>query len=83
MKSGVQPCIGCGLKAGMRRRRRAVRLARLLDAAAEQLRVLRLADDDLGVGHLLGQHARHALQRAAGAVAGHPVVELLALEVAR
>ena len=35
------------LEGGMRRRRRAVRIARLLDAAAQQLRVLRLADDDL------------------------------------
>ena len=32
-------------------------------------------------GTLLREHARDALQRAAGAVAGHPVVELLALEV--
>ena len=71
------------LERRMRRGGRAVGMARLLDAAAQELRILRLADDDLGVRHLLGEHARDALQRAAGAVAGHPVVELLALEVRR
>ena len=81
MKSGVQPCIGCGLKAGMRRRRRAVGIARLLDAAAEELRILRLTDDDSGLGPLLGEHPRDALQRSAGAVAGHPIVEPLAGEI--
>ena len=81
MKSGVQPCIGCGLKAGW-----------AADGEPSGLRscVIPLAisgassgsqTHDLGVRHFLGEHARHALQRAAGAVAGHPVVELLALEV--
>jgi hypothetical protein len=65
MKSGVQPCMGCGLNAGMRRSGGPIRLARLLDAAAQQGRVFRLADDDLRVGHLLGEHARYALQSAA------------------
>ena len=38
--------------------RRAVGVARLRDAAAEQLGVLRLADDDLGFGPLLREHPR-------------------------
>ncbi len=49
------------LEARMRRGRRAVGIALLLDAAAEQLRVFRLAGDDLGVGALLAQHARDTL----------------------
>ena len=47
----------------------------------KQLRVFRLADDDLGLGPLFGQHARHAFERAAGAVAGDPIVERLAFEI--
>ena len=70
------------MKAGWADSRRPVRVALLRRAAAQQLRVGRLAHDDLGVGALLGQHARHALQRAAGAVARHPVVERIAGEVA-
>ena len=72
---------GMRLEGRVGRGRRSVGIALLLLAAAEQLRVLGLAEHDLGVGHFLGEHARDALQRSAGAVAGHPVVELLALEV--
>ena len=84
MKSGVQPCIGCGLKAGWRGRRRPVGIARLrrrrCPAAARRPARRRRSCVS---GPLLGQHARDALQRAAGAVARDPVVEPLALEVAR
>ena len=65
----------------MRGCRRAVWIARLYLTTAEQRRVLRLADNNFGIGQFLGEHARDAFQRAAGAIPGHPVVELLALEV--
>ena len=83
MKSGVQPWTRCGRKSGWLARRRAVALARLRDAAAEHRRVVRLAQHDLRLGPVLAQHARDALERAAGAGAGHPVVEPLAREVRR
>ena len=69
------------LESRVRRGRRSVGLPRLLDAAAQELRVFRLADDDLRAGHLLREDPRHAFQRSARPVSGHPVVELLALEV--
>src|ERR1700733_1836986 len=53
----------------------------LLDPGLEQRRVRRLADDDLRAGTLPSQNAADALQRAAGAVAGHPKVERVAGEV--
>ena len=81
MKSGLQPCIGCGLNAGLGLAGEPSGLRSCLRAAGEHRRVGRLADNDLGVGPLLGQHARDAFERAAGAEAGDPVVELLALEV--
>src|SRR6185312_7469534 len=61
--------------------RRAVGIARLRLAGGEHRRIGRFADDDLRFRPLAAQHARDAGQRAAGAEAGHPVVELLALEV--
>src|SRR6185437_8613561 len=69
------------LEARMRRGRRAVPVALLLDAAAEKLRVLWLANDDLRVRALLLQHARHALERAASAVARYPIVQLRVREI--
>ncbi len=61
-------------------RRRTVGPARLRDAAAEELRVVGLAHDDLGLRPLLAQHARDALQCATRAEPRDPVIELLALE---
>ena len=61
--------------------RRAIGIALLWRVACEHRRVGRLADDDLGVGPLLGQHAGDAFERAAGAEASNPVVEFLAFEV--
>ena len=81
MKSGVQPWMGCGSNAGWLAGRRAVGGALLRFAAADQLRVGRLAQDDLGLRPLLAQHAADAGQRAAGAIAGDEIVEPLALEV--
>jgi len=75
------PLHGMRFEGGVRCRGRAVGLALLLGATADQRRVGRLAQHDLGIGHLAGQHPRDALERAAGAVAGDPVIELLALEV--
>ena len=69
------------LEGRVRRGRRAVGVALLRHAAVEQRRIGRLADDDLRVRPLLGQHARDALERAAGAEAGDPVVEPLAGEI--
>jgi len=61
--------------------RRAVGSALLRLAAADELGVGRFAQHDPGLGPLDAQHARHARQRAAGAVAGDEPVEPLALEV--
>ena len=60
---------------------RAVGRARLRNAAAEYLRIIGLANDDLGVRAFLFEHPRDAFQGAAGAESGHPVVQSLALEV--
>ena len=59
----------------MCRRRRTIGVARLRDAAAQQLGVARLANDDLGCRALLGQHPGDAVQRSAGAIARHPIVQ--------
>src|SRR5258708_800717 len=69
------------LEAGMAGRSRAVGVAGLRQPAAEQWCFGRLADDDPGVRPLLAQDPRDALQGAARAVAGDPVVEPLAGEV--
>ncbi len=63
--------------------RRAVGEAFLLDAAAEYWRIVRLANDDLGIGALFLQHARDAFQRAAGTESGDPVIEPLTLEIVK
>ena len=70
-----------GLETRMRRRGRPVGQPLLLDPGLEQRRIRRLADDDLRVGALRSQNAADALQRAAGAVAGHPEIEPVAGEV--
>ncbi len=62
-------------------RRRAVGIALLRLAAAQHRGDFRFADDDLRLRPFLAQHPRHALQRAAGAEPGHPVVERLAVEI--
>ena len=67
MKSGVQPWILWGFHS----------------LPGEQRRALGLGDDDLDVGPRLLEHLAGAGQRAAGAVAGDPVVEPLAGEVAQ
>jgi hypothetical protein len=60
---------------------RAVRISHLLDAGAEQLRVHGFANDDLRFRPFRLQNPGHALQRAAGAVASHPIVEPLSGKV--
>src|SRR5665811_1735782 len=72
MKSGLQPCIGCGLKAGLGLAGEPSGL-RSCGVWLVSIRVGRLAHDDLGVGPLLGEHAGNALERAAGAKAGDPI----------
>ena len=49
MKSGLQPCIRCGRKFGWLAAGEPSASARLRDAAAEHLRIVRLAHDHLGV----------------------------------
>ena len=61
--------------------RRTVGRTDLTNAAAEDLGVVRLTRDDLGVGPLLLEYPGHALERASGPEAGHPVVERLVLEI--
>ncbi len=78
MKSGVQPCIGCGLNAGWAPARGAVRVTLLRFTVCEQRRVGRLTDNDPGDRTLLRQNPRHTLQFAARSIARHPVVERLA-----
>jgi hypothetical protein len=80
MKSGLQPCIGCGFQFGWPAARRAVLVPLLLNPARKHRRIVRLADHDLRFRPFLGQHARHALQRAAGAESRDPVVQPLARE---
>ena len=81
MKSGAQPCIGCGLNAGcaVAGEPSGLRcwpspLLSIAASAGSQTTILVF-------GISLAQHARDTLQRAAGAVAGDPVVELRVLEV--
>ena len=81
MKSGLQPCIGCGLNAGCGAAGEPSGLRSCSVPLRQHRRVRRLADDDLGVRPFLAEHARDALERAAGAEAGHPVVEPLAGEI--
>ena len=57
--------------------RRAVIAALLRGAAGQHRRVLRFADDDLGIRPLLREDPRNSFERAAGAEAGDPVVEAL------
>src|SRR5919198_1285194 len=59
----------------MPRRRRAVRVPLLLRAAADHRCIGGLAEYDFSLGPFVLQHARHALERASGAEAGHPVIE--------
>ena len=80
-KSGLQPWIGWGFHDGLASCRRAVRVALLSGSAREHGRVGGLADHDLRCRPLLGEHTRNALERAAGAEAGDPVIEPLAGEV--
>ena len=61
--------------------RGAVRVALLRDTAFEQRRLLRFAHDDLRIRKLLCKNAGHALERAASAIPGHPVIEPLAGKV--
>ena len=61
--------------------RLALGVAFLRRAGTDQRGVGGLRQDDLRVRAFLAQHAGNARDGAAGAIAGHPVVELLALEV--
>ena len=53
----------------------------LLAAAADQLRIGRLAKDDPGFGPLLAQDAADARDRAAGAIAGDEIIKPRSREV--
>ena len=75
MKSGVQPWIGCGSKAGWLTAGAPSGAALLGMAAADQLRVGGFAEHDPRVGPLPAQHAADAGDGAAGAIAGHEIVE--------
>ena len=81
MKSGVQPCIGCGLKlgcgaAGVPSGLRACSMPLPRSGASSGSQTTILVS-----GRSFSEHPRHALERPAGAVAGHPVVEPVAREV--
>ena len=82
MKSGVQPWIGCGSKAGWLAAGSPVGVPLLGLARADELGVGRLGEHDLHVGPGLPDDPPDARDGAAGAVAGDEIVELLALEVA-
>ena len=49
----------------------------LLQPAAQELGIFRLADDGFRVGHFLREHARYALQRSARAEARHSADRLI------
>src|SRR5262249_33639302 len=66
---------------GMAFRWRTVGAARLPNAASQQRRIVGLANNDFGFRSFLLQHARDALERAARAHAGDPIVEPVSLEV--
>jgi hypothetical protein len=61
-------------------RRRSIGPPALRNPATQKRRVVRLANDDFRLRALCPQHARHALQRAAGAHARDPIIEPLAGE---
>ena len=76
MKSGVQPWIGCGSKAGWLAAGAPSRVALLGVAAADELRIGGLARARSCVsGRSLRSTRADAGHRAAGAVAGDEVVE--------
>src|ERR1044071_5576095 len=60
---------------------RAVGATCLYHAAAQERRVVGLANNDLGLRPFLLQHARNALQRATGPHPGDPIIEPLAFEI--
>ena len=60
---------------------RVVGLPLLRTAAADQLRVGRLAEHDAGVGPLLAQHAADAGDCASGSIPGHEIIEPRAREI--
>ena len=65
----------------MRSRWSAVSISRLLDAAAQQLRIFRLANDNLGFGTFLCKHPCDTLQRSASAITRYPIVKSLPREI--
>src|SRR5713101_2863905 len=69
------------LEGRMGPRGRAVRVALLRDPAAQELSILRLADDDLRFGPLFRQYPRDAFEGAARAISGDPKVERLSLKI--
>ena len=81
MKSGLQPCMGCGFQLGWPDLARSVGVPLLLDAAREHRRVVGLANYDLCFRPLFGKHTGNAFQRAAGTESRDPVIEALTREV--
>mmetsp|Transcript_20965 Transcript_20965/g.50286 ORF Transcript_20965/g.50286 Transcript_20965/m.50286 type:complete len:276 (-) Transcript_20965:452-1279(-) len=77
---GRPPLDRVGLERRVRADGGAVLIAFGGDAGGEEPRVGRLGEHDLHVGPLRLDRLARAVESAAGAVAGHPVVELLALE---
>ena len=82
MKSGLQPCWGCGVQAGWLAEGEPSGLLGWGMAAGEHGGGVGFADDDLGLGAFFGEDAGDAFEGASGAEAGDPVVELVAFEVA-
>ena len=81
MKSGLQPWIGCGFHDGCRGAGEPSALRSCFVPLVTIGASAGSATNDLRLGTFLVEHARHALERAAGAEARHPVVEPLAREV--
>src|SRR5262249_43120781 len=81
MKSGLQPCIGCGLNAGLGLAgepsglRSCLALLESIGASAGSHTTIFVS------GRSLAKHTGNTLKRAAGPESGHPIVEPLALEV--
>mmetsp|Transcript_96025 Transcript_96025/g.273767 ORF Transcript_96025/g.273767 Transcript_96025/m.273767 type:complete len:486 (-) Transcript_96025:54-1511(-) len=72
---------GVRRESGVRLGRRAVGVARGRGAAREEARARRLGEDDLDVRAALLDGLARSVEGTAGAVAGDPVVKVLALEV--
>ncbi len=82
MKSGLQPCWGCGVQDGVAGGGGVVGVVGLREAARDHGGGVGFAENDFCVGAFVGQDAGDAFEGSSGAEAGDPIVEGLAFEVA-